>query len=177
MKNKCILILLMLTFLSSCMPSQNQITPTPSPRPRPNSEYDLGIWHLEIEESMEDYISTILSNFDEHIDFQIEILPATSLQDEIIFFYYLSWPDDTQLGLVYWHIFSIIEMISNRYELNTQAVIMAEFVNKPFGGFYEDNENLLGFCHIPWSAITYYTPNGFDDIEAAMIFTEVTCLS
>ncbi|MFO8035013.1 MAG: hypothetical protein R6U57_00055 [Anaerolineales bacterium] len=86
MEKKFILILLIFILLSSCTPSQNQITPTPSPRPRPNNEYDLGIWHLEIEKSMEDYISTILSNFDEHIDFQIEILPATSLEDEIIIF-------------------------------------------------------------------------------------------
>lgn len=172
MKKKCILFLLILITLSSCMSSQNQITPTPSPRPRPISEYDMGIWHEEIEEIMADYISTILTNSGDHIDFQIEILPATSLQDEIIFFYYLSWPEDTQLGLVYWYIFSLIEIISNGYDLNPQAVIMAEFSKEPFGGFYEDNENLRGFCHVPWSAIPKYTENSFEDIESARSFTD-----
>lgn len=63
-------------------------------------------------------------------------------------------------------------MFSNRYELKPQAVIMAEFVNKPFGGFYVENENLLGFCNIPWDAVTSYTSNNYDDIEATMIFAE-----
>lgn len=87
---------MILTLFSSCMPSRSQITPTLSPRPRPNSEYDIGIWHSEIEESTEINITSTLSNFDEHIDYEIEILPAKTLQDEVVLFYYLSWPDDTQ---------------------------------------------------------------------------------
>ena len=170
MKYKILIFLLVFPLLS-CMSTQEQIAPTPSPRPRPLTEYDLGIWHAEIEEVMDDYISSLLLDMGESINFNVEILPATSLQDDLIFFHYQTMPQDTDFGIVYWWIFFTIESISNRYQLDPQAVIMSEYESEPFGGFYAENDNLLGFCEIPWSAITEYSNHQYNDVEAAKSFT------
>lgn len=173
-------LLLLITALcvatSSCIPSvpaQSTTRPTLTPRPRPFSEYDIGIWHSEISLGMMEKGSTILDNIgEEGIGFEIEILPATSLQDEIIIIKYGKWPDSAGLGQVWYWLFLTIATESRRYKLDPQAVITAEFKTKPYGEFLYENDNLQGFCEIPWYSVTIYTSSGGQDVSEIKQFLD-----
>lgn len=162
--NSAILFIVLCIAISSCTPfvsTQPSTRPTPTPRPRPLSEYDMGIWHSEIASGMMEKGTTILTNIGEAgVDFEIEILPAKSLQDEVIIVKYGNWSESADLGQVWYWLFLTIETESRRYKLDPQAVITAEFKIKPYGEFLYENDNIKGFCEIPWHSVTTYTSSG-----------------
>ena len=161
MKKICLYIFIQLfciTF-SSCAPLQTTEKVTDTPQPRPLTEYNLGVWHSEISTHMTDTGETILNNFGEDLA-EFEILPATSPQDELIIIKYGNWPETVDLGLVWYWIFVTIATESDNYKLSPMAVIAAEFSNTPYGEFDIDNDNLIGFCEIPWQSVTTYTASG-----------------
>jgi len=158
------LITMLCVAISSCIPSapeQSTTRPTPTLRPRPLTEYDLGIWHYQIAAIITEKGSNILDNLGhEGIDFEIEILPSTSLQDEVIIIKYDNWPESAGLGQVWYWLFATIETESRRYKLDPKAVITAEFKTKPYGDILYENKNLKGFCEIPWDSVTTYASSG-----------------
>jgi len=168
-----LLILFACMAFSSCTPVQAPKETTKTPRPRPLMEYNLGIWHSEISTQMMDKGTTILNNFGEsQAEFEIEILPATSLKDELIIIKYGNWPESVDLGLAWYWIFLTIATESDKYMLDPQAVIAAEFGKTPYGEFDIQNENLIGFCEIPWQSVNTYTASGGQDETDVKMFVD-----
>jgi hypothetical protein len=133
----------------------------------------MGIWHSEIALWIMEKGSSILDNFgEEGIDFEIEILPATSLQDEVIIVKYGNWPESADLGQVWYWLFLTIETESRRNQLDPQAVITAEFRTKPYGEFSYENNDIRGFCEINWDSVTTYTSSGGQDVADVKQFLD-----
>jgi hypothetical protein len=168
-----LLISILCMAVSSCTSIQSPVQATSTPRPRPLSEYDMGIWHSEIATQMTEKGSTILNNLGEGgVEFEIEILPASSLQDEVIIVKYGNWPESVDLGQVWYWLLLTIKTESERNKLDPQAVIATEFSTKPYGEFVSENNNLIGFCEIPWDSITTYTSSGGQDVSAVKVFLD-----
>ena len=138
----------------------------------------MGIWHSEIASEITHKASVILQNLGEPgIDFEIEILPATSLEDEIILVKYANWPEDADLGQVWYWLFLTMQVESERYKLHPQAAIAAEFAGTPYGEFVFENDNIEGFCEIPWNSVAAYTESGGQDLTAAKTFLDAWACS
>ena len=152
-KNKVQTTLISALFLwvSSCVaPPQTPVPPTDTPRPRPITEYGLGGWHEEIASEMEKWAGIGLRNSGHlSIDFEIEITPATSLQDELVFLKYTDWPESADSDTVWSTILLTVVLQSERYDLHPQAIVAVQHHARPYGDFVTENDNIRGFCEIP----------------------------
>ena len=46
------------------------------------------------------------------------------------------------------------------------------FKAKPYGEFVFENDNVVGYCEIPWNSITTYTDSGGQDLADVKTFVE-----